>query len=231
MEQAMLAQNYDYNQSWDSPNNLQYTSQPVKLFACPSNPNPGQLDGDPQPPAVWTPEVAVTDYAATTSVTVQLAALYPGQIIAGPGLLIRNAQARATDATDGLSNTIMLAECAGRPQVYRLGTPFGSPPTDKVNGGGWARPSSDFDLKGSTTDGTAVPGPCAINCTNGLDFGTIYPNPIYGNNGTGETYAFHTGGANLLFGDGSVHFVSSSINIVTYAALVTRSGGETIGNY
>jgi hypothetical protein len=31
---------------------------------------------------------------------------------------------------------------------------------------------------------------------------------------------------NVLFGDGSVHSLSGSMSVVTWAALVTRSGGE-----
>jgi prepilin-type processing-associated H-X9-DG protein len=69
-----------------------------------------------------------------------------------------------------------------------------------------------------------VPGPCAVNCTNGLDVGTVFPHPVYGANGTGETFSFHTGGANVLLGDGSVRFVNANVNIVVYAALVTRAG-------
>jgi prepilin-type processing-associated H-X9-DG protein len=153
-------------------------------------------------------------------------------VYANPGILIRNDTATISDVTDGLSNTILLAESAGRPQVYRLGRPVGSPPTNKVNGGGWSRPASDFDLKGSSPDGTTFPGSCAINCTNGLDIGTTFPHPVYGTNGTGETYAFHPGGANTLLGDGSVRFLAAGIDIVLYAALVTRDGGEVVtGNW
>jgi prepilin-type processing-associated H-X9-DG protein len=232
VEQDNLIRNYDYNSNWDSPANLPITSQQLKLFQCPSNPNPRQKDGNPQPPAVWAPIVGVIDYAATTSVTPQLAALYPGRVYANPGILIRNDTPRITDVTDGLSNTILLAESAGRPQVYRLGRAVGSPPANKVNGGGWSRPASDFDLKGSSADGTTFPGSCAINCTNGLDIGTTFPHPVYGTNGTGETYAFHPGGANILLGDGSVRFLAAGIDIVLYAALVTRDGGEAVnGNW
>jgi prepilin-type processing-associated H-X9-DG protein len=38
----------------------------------------------------------------------------------------------------------------------------------------------------------------------------------------------HPGGANFLFGDGSVKFVKSTINMKTYWALGTREGGEVI---
>ena len=43
-----------------------------------------------------------------------------------------------------------------------------------------------------------------------------------------EIYAFHPGGANFLFGDGSVRFLRSSLDVDTVIALVTRSGGETV---
>jgi prepilin-type processing-associated H-X9-DG protein len=38
----------------------------------------------------------------------------------------------------------------------------------------------------------------------------------------------HPGGANILFADGSVHFLKASINRFTYAALGSRAGGEVI---
>lgn len=41
----------------------------------------------------------------------------------------------------------------------------------------------------------------------------------------------HPGGANFLFGDGSVHFIANSIAPATYSALGTRAGGEVIGQY
>jgi prepilin-type processing-associated H-X9-DG protein len=40
----------------------------------------------------------------------------------------------------------------------------------------------------------------------------------------------HPGGANVLFGDGSVHFVKNSIDGGTWAAVGTRAGGEAISS-
>jgi prepilin-type N-terminal cleavage/methylation domain-containing protein/prepilin-type processing-associated H-X9-DG protein len=233
LEQDNLVRSYDLTTNWDSANNLPITSQQVKIFQCPATPNPTRQDGNPQPPAVWSPIIAVTDYAAPTGISNQLVELYAGQIVPGNGILIRNQRATIGAVTDGLSNTIMLTESAGRPQVYRNGVAYGAPPTVRVNGGGWARPASDFSLKGSSADGTTFPGACAINCTNGVDTGTSpFPHPIYGTEGTSETYSFHTNGANALLGDGSVRFINQGVNIVTYAALVTRDGGEVVpGDY
>jgi prepilin-type processing-associated H-X9-DG protein len=40
--------------------------------------------------------------------------------------------------------------------------------------------------------------------------------------------SYHTGGVNVCFADGSVHFISNNINFATWQALGTRSGGETV---
>ena len=82
-------------------------------------------------------------------------------------------------------------------------------------------------VKQTSADGTVIPGPVAINATNG-QARTTYPDPFYGVDGTGQVYGFHTGGVNALFVDGSVHFIGQQVSIRTFAALVTRSGGEGI---
>src|SRR5438132_589799 len=43
--------------------------------------------------------------------------------------------------------------------------------------------------------------------------------------------SLHTGGANFLFGDGSVHFLSSGIDPNTYQYLCTIAGGELLGDW
>ena len=52
-------------------------------------------------------------------------------------------------------------------------------------------------------------------------------------NNTGGAYlngfrSLHTGGANFVFADGSVHFISDGISLPVYRALATIAGGEPV---
>lgn len=41
----------------------------------------------------------------------------------------------------------------------------------------------------------------------------------------------HVGGAHPLLGDGAVRYIPQNINVLTYDALVTRAGGEVVGEF
>jgi prepilin-type processing-associated H-X9-DG protein len=45
-----------------------------------------------------------------------------------------------------------------------------------------------------------------------------------------SAFSFHTGGAQFVFGDGSVHFMSQNIENNTYAGMYTRNRGEVLGD-
>jgi prepilin-type N-terminal cleavage/methylation domain-containing protein len=225
IEQDNLRANYDVTSNWDSLTNLPLTSLQVKVFQCPSAPNATRRDGDPQL-NVWD-LVAVTDYAAATGVAAYATNVNPTGAVQ-PGIMQKNAVVKIADVTDGLSNTILIVESAGRPQIYRGRRPYGQVPAHKVNGGGWARPASDLTFGTSTPDGSSFPGTCAVNCTNGFDY-PVYNMAPFGTEGTAEPYAFHTGVCNVLLGDGSVRPIGASISVTTFAALITRDGGEVIG--
>ncbi|MBS0263034.1 MAG: DUF1559 domain-containing protein [Planctomycetes bacterium] len=148
------------------------------------------------------------------------------------------------DVRDGLSNTIAVAESAGRPNVFRKGgQQYGTLPGNRVNAGGWARPASDIMIYGEKPDGSDLLGTVAINATNGRDIGpndptygsASYPYTVapysFGVNGTSSPYSFHTGGAHFLLGDGSVRFIAENISFNTFLSLTTPAGGEVVGEF
>lgn len=156
-----------------------------------------------------------------------------------------------SNVTDGLSNTLAIAESSGRPFVYVRGrklsggnaltdTDAASANTDRLNSGGWSRPASDIMIFGATNDPRGVlGGTIAINGANGHNLRgltytaqgvaqTILGLPI-GTHGTGAPFSFHTGGVNFAMGDGSVQFISDSIDFRTFIGRATPAGGEVLG--
>ncbi len=120
--------------------------------------------------------------------------------------------------TDGTSNTIMVAESAGRHQLYAKGTPV-SPNAPGQAGwalnAGWSDYNTAIRVRGFSNTGTVPDGGCCVvNCTNG------------GGAGAYQIYGFHTGGVNTLRADGSVQFLQENVAPGVLGALVTRAGGE-----
>jgi len=111
-----------------------------------------------------------------------------------------------TSVTDGLSNTVLVTEDAGRPVRYVRSAATG---TTFTSGAGWSDPDNEYWVDGFTTDGLTSGGPCWTNCNN--------------NN---EAYSFHTGGNMSLFGDGSVRFLRDSLTVRVFAQMVSKSQGE-----
>ena len=115
--------------------------------------------------------------------------------------------------TDGTSNTMMLAECAGRNRRFIMGR---EDPTQTWVGGPWANPGSRISISGfdpSWQPGQPLPvaGPCVVNCINDK-----------------EIYSFHIGGANICMADGSVRFLRQSATMDLVLSLLTRDRGEVI---
>lgn len=249
LEQQALYQQYDQTQTWSSTTlgsgqvspNQKLCGTVLPTFWCSSAlPPEKRLDSEPQNAPTWSGFAATTDYSPTISVDQRLVQLglvdpYPDPVpgstwFGAPGMLAQNSVARLDDVTDGLTSTIMLGESAGRPALFRVGKQVGNIPRHIVNGGGWMRPASDFSIDGSSYDGASLPGPCPMNCTNGDDEGgpAAEPYPYYVTQGTGEAYSFHPGGANFVFGDGAVHFLSENMTIRDLGRMVTRDQQEVI---
>tara|TARA_R110002095_G_scaffold212564_3_gene201978 strand:+ start:6164 stop:7207 length:1044 start_codon:yes stop_codon:yes gene_type:complete len=139
-----------------------------------------------------------------------------------PSLSDGGKSSRLRDFLDGSSNTTILAELAGRNQLYRAGKVVASSDleaqTEAVGGGGgWADMlNGEAWVGGRLYDGTGSEGPCAINCSNARSAGM---------------YSFHTGGAHCLMGDGSVRFLSANLSQYVLASLITVQGGEVVGEF
>ncbi len=142
-EESNIYKAYDFTKNWSDPLNLPFTSHTISILLCPSSPvNSNRLDGLPEG-SPWTPTlVACTDYSPTVGVDPRLgpASIPGGQLglvdpetisvnssgLPNSGLLRKNETTKLSDATDGLSHTILYAESAGRPYLFRKGKLVGS---------------------------------------------------------------------------------------------------------
>src|SRR4051812_9096142 len=187
LEEGSKLSQFDLTQNWSKPVNFPIVSNAIPTLLCPTDPaDPHRLDADEQV-TPWTGAAAVTDYSPTIGVDYRLGptGFSPAPGVNGQlglvdaetitvdanngnspnsGMLPKNAEPKLRDVTDGLSHTIMYAESAGRPSVYRKGGVLAGEEvaTMHVVGGGWPRPGSDFGLDGSTGDGVTSPGPCPL---------------------------------------------------------------------
>jgi prepilin-type N-terminal cleavage/methylation domain-containing protein/prepilin-type processing-associated H-X9-DG protein len=211
---------------WDfplyHPENQPVMTQQLKIFQCPSTPEQDRFGAGYGPFQFFGTKGACGDYTITLGVDAELARLgwvdtvgdHRGALTHTPTptltLSPNPAPTRFADITDGTSMTILLIEDAGRPTLWRAGQRVPAPP---LEGGPWNHFKGGILLQGSTFDGSTKLGRCALNCTN-----------------DGEVYAFHAGGANAVFADGSVRFLQIGMDIRIMAGLITRAGGEVVSN-
>jgi prepilin-type N-terminal cleavage/methylation domain-containing protein/prepilin-type processing-associated H-X9-DG protein len=212
LEQGNVYALYRVDKNWDDPANYAAVRVPMAVFNCPSTPNSPRFDTtiSSQPACGdYSTINALKDFVAINCFGYTRFSLQGKDDLRIVGALMRDQVTRATDIRDGLSMTIMVAEDAGRPDLYRSGGDRFYDPVNQKEGG-WSDPNAAFSIDGADPNGT-VPGDCALNCSN-----------------NSEMYSFHASGANVVFADGSVHLLPKGMNLCTLAALVTRNGGEVI---
>lgn len=198
LEQAALHRIYKFNLEWSDPGNREATAVELPLLACPSSPpRPGK---------------AVNDYPVSDMIShdARRGMNIPGNapLSAYAGFFQQvaiqgqtSAAPRTADILDGLSNTFLLFENAGRPELWAGGRRVTEMGMFSAGNEKWADPANRITIQ--VWCGTP------INCNNG-----------------NEIYSFHAGGANFALGDGAVKFFGERISPQTFLALYTRAGQE-----
>jgi hypothetical protein len=227
---------FNLNENWWR--NTTYTGQPIpngttvqrhlNVFLCPSSPIQQRTQNKIEKPPEQNKVGACGDYFVPEGVNLAINNdLPPGQAMrAGIDLrgVLRPFPERANflAVTDGTSHTIMVAECAGREDVWRGRSmkpalaDKSKPDCARARGGAWATNDNPFEIGGRVEwcFGGTIPGPMKINNSN--EWGHLF-------------YSFHHGGGVFAFADGSVRFLDENVSLGTLAALTTRAGGEVIG--
>jgi prepilin-type N-terminal cleavage/methylation domain-containing protein/prepilin-type processing-associated H-X9-DG protein len=216
---------YDFNYSWNHPENFQKiqanglanNQNIIPTLICPSAPNPLNRLGL----AGLNLNAAPTDYCPMININNGI----QNPFLVGPpdspyfnkvtnfdlypGIMGLNLFRRVGEITDGTSNTLILVECAGRVQQWDMGK---KNPNTSNQATPWANPRCGIVSNGCDprNPGLLI-GPNGVNCTN-----------------FSEVYAFHPGGANVGLSDGSVRLLNAQTPIYIVTALRTRSYGEVV---
>lgn len=231
VEQQSLLNGYKLNVDWWVEPNRTFVQQPLSIVICPSTPGEVRVQDKPEktPPNktgscgdYFTPAGVHRDIKASLPTT-----LPSGQPPIADGTDLRgvicwwtaaNRKNRAADVRDGLSNSIMLGECAGREDVWRgrLMTPvnYVGPVKVRARGGAWATTDNAYEIgQRNPWDASFTPIPGQVGINNSNEWGHCF-------------YSFHDGGANFGFADGSVRFLPEQTNLLSLVALITRNGQD-----
>ncbi|OJW12274.1 MAG: prepilin-type N-terminal cleavage/methylation domain-containing protein [Planctomycetales bacterium 71-10] len=221
IEQPAVSGAYNFNVGWYVLANQTAVRTVVPTYICPSSPRSMN-------PINYVPRYSGT--AATPDPTIYAAAgdyftarsfvdpWYPtNQQVEHIGVLDQTTFTPLSAVSDGLSNTLLAYECAGKPDYYerrRFVHGFPTPSSPNVIDrqwfhGPWAS-YMNMRITSSTGGQYEYDGPCVINCHNGWN----------------GAYSFHPGGIDVLSCDGSVRFLKESTAKSVIRSYVSRAGGE-----
>ena len=233
-EQMQTYAKVDFTRHWSNQANYSAVRNTIPVFLCPQTPHgsPREYNGRVIYPSDYascpvisphmrqqlylagliTPRAPPNKSGGQGDIVTQNI-YYRSMIVPDRHSLVANSNwggpLRLSDVADGLSNSWMFFEAAGRPLYYVENRRLGNPddvPANGVSGAEWANHQADLWLH-NICNGSQL-----INCTN--------------NN---EIYSFHVGGANFLYGDCSVSFSSETINPEVFVSLFTCSAGDIVG--
>jgi len=213
IEQLNYADTYNFDLTWDREENLTVTTAVIDLYTCPSNPDQGE-------PAIN--GFQTSDYTVIRSAT---------NWIDHKAMFEWGKSVRFSAAKDGLSNSALQYETAGRANwyVYNEVNPGGAP-WDYF---GWA----PWGTRTEAWAGDANGGwwfPVALNIEPDGNLNIVWfagSEVINVSNWYGAPYSFHPGGTNLGMADGSVRFLKDTTSLEVLSALSSRNGGEIVGAF
>lgn len=201
---------------------------PVNLFLCASDDGPMLYQNNA---ADWAPNNYMVNIGTGTT----------SQSLSTPneGLVWYTSNVKIIDITDGTSNTILIAESIRGNNIQTNGPTPVEPIRQYASFGGGGNPALMSDAFCATA--TRWGGNRGSSWLWGHAFNVVFttfhlPNQKTtdcGNNGSGffKSSSFHSGGVNVLMADGSLRFVTNSINLATWRAASTRNGGEVLTGF
>jgi prepilin-type N-terminal cleavage/methylation domain-containing protein/prepilin-type processing-associated H-X9-DG protein len=237
MEQDNVYRQIDFKQTVGMGSNVAISQQALKIHQCPSD---GLQDPFPVYDSNFSTPIATLAHGNYVGCNGWIecfngAGGNPGSTgndglvgnsgAGGVGVFWRNSHTRIADITDGTSNTIVVGERSSNhaPSTWTGAVPGGRCPAWMA-----VQPPSPY---------SPPPGPPYDNADFGEAFVLAHGNathlpsadfPVYDPD---TFYSMHVGGANFLFGDGSVHFLSRGIDPYVYQHLCTMAGGEVSNDW
>ncbi|MEW4565479.1 DUF1559 domain-containing protein [Bremerella sp. JC770] len=238
IEQSALDAAYDDSLNFRSgaafePNILALGTNMPKIYVCPSTPEGGEprefwvesfsIPGSgPQYP-VQTSDYSHSYFAYMSGVS------WTAHGIFSPPTGTNSAAMSFDKATDGLSNTLLIFENAGRRHWWVNRTQMSDDlsfwqQNDYIDAAWICEGYGEFYHMQYVLD--------PDNPTTTAPLGNFFAGGIINsNNGLGSPYAFHPGGMNVALADGSVQFFSEQMANSVFGAIYSCDSGEVIGEY
>ena len=212
MEMQQVYEKYDFNVNWQNARNREARQTRIPILICPDAPPTRFCRYSTSNENII--EYFISDYTCCDQIGpgVSKKLVDAGKITKRNDLrnMLRpnwDGLVGPESVRDGLSNSMMLFECGGRPHKYEYGGRPGDPrvtPQEPIEGAQWADARAGMWVHDLCGDSTQM-----INCSN-----------------KNEIFSFHRGLAVFLYGDGSVRIHPETIDPEVFVSLFTANAGD-----
>jgi prepilin-type N-terminal cleavage/methylation domain-containing protein/prepilin-type processing-associated H-X9-DG protein len=241
LEQSAIYDRYNFAYDYYDPINKPLVETNLPVYLCPSAPHETKIVsggkatvGSANPDKSTTFEVrGYMDYMVSNGMSVPKTgwgtqftgvssnnnqSLWDSSPVFDGGAPLTYIPRTVQEITDGLSNTLLVNETAGWPQSWKGKTRV-FPDKTAGNRGNWAAWQSfvyatyspDGLIASSTSSAAGDLVSCAVNCSN-----------------QNQIYAFHPGGAHVVYCDGSVHFAGEQMSGLVFTQIQFINDGMVI---